>query len=88
MLNFTPLKAFIDLKDRNVAAQQRSGEAMGSIAGFVGKMISDSRYEQKKKDFFNSLGDGEIRAIKAQIEEIDKAIAEKKREIATLGGGI
>lgn len=87
-LNFTPLTAFIDMKDRNVDAQVRAGEAIGNVANIAAQAVADRMYSRKKEDFFNSLGDGEIRAIKAQIEEIDKAIAEKKREIATLGGGI
>lgn len=76
-LNFTPLRAYIDLKNANVEANQRAGAALGNIAGVLGDVV----YDDKKRKFFDSLGDGEIKGAEAQIKEIDESIARLEKEL-------
>lgn len=76
-VNFTPLNAYLQVKNANVEANQRAGAALGQIAGAVGALA----YGDKKKKFFDSLGDGEINGAEAQVKEIDESIARLEKEL-------
>lgn len=76
-VNFTPLTAYLNVKNANVEANQRAGAALGQIAGAVGALA----YGDKKRKFFESLGDNDIKSADAQVKEIDEAIAGLEEEL-------
>ena len=59
-------------------------ENVRAIAGGVKNLIADRMYENRKKQFFSEMGEGQVEGINAQIKANEERIAEIDAEIAEL----